>query len=376
MAGPTASAPQTLLQVVQTCDNFTVDHNDPAAEPLVPWRLAADLSSPAIGLLRPAIVAQLREENTRASDSPSWEFAEHAGRLCVGFAPHLKTSLARTRVMKELCERWRDEGRWADVIGPRKWRDEMYPVFRNPFGAHDAPTAEAQLAQLLDQDDAADDGGNYAFMMERAACALFGVVTYGVHMSVYEADEDAPRSCRMWVPMRARTKQTWPGYFDNSVAGGIPSGLGIFESLVKESMEEASLEEDIVREHARPVGTISYFYRHVCATLVITAGADGLCILGLLRDGFNRRYVFDLRTPPGADKSRFIPKPLDDEVESFELLPLEEIVQRIRHGLFKANTALVILDFMVRQGYLTPDDEPDYHDILTHMHTRFDYEIW
>jgi hypothetical protein len=53
----------------------------------------------------------------------------------------------------------------------------------------------------------------------------------------------------------------WPGYLDNSVAGGIPSGMAAFESLVKESMEEASIEEEIVRKHARAVGSISYFYK-------------------------------------------------------------------------------------------------------------------
>jgi len=50
---------------------------------------------------------------------------------------------------------------------------------------------------------------------------------------------------------------------DNTVAGGIPSGMGMFESLVKECMEEASIEEDVVRTHARAVGAISYFYKSV-----------------------------------------------------------------------------------------------------------------
>ena len=51
----------------------------------------------------------------------------------------------------------------------------------------------------------------------------------------------------------------WP--FDNSVAGGIPSGLGIFESVVKESSEEASIPEDIVQKYAKAAGVVSYFYR-------------------------------------------------------------------------------------------------------------------
>lgn len=51
---------------------------------------------------------------------------------------------------------------------------------------------------------------NYAFRMERAAAALFGVVTYGVHMTIYQesGDDAGRRSVKMWVPRRARTKQT------------------------------------------------------------------------------------------------------------------------------------------------------------------------
>lgn len=48
---------------------------------------------------------------------------------------------------------------------------------------------------------------------------------------------------------------------DNSVAGGIPEGMPPFEALVKESMEEASLAEDLVRKHARAVGALSYFFQ-------------------------------------------------------------------------------------------------------------------
>jgi hypothetical protein len=45
------------------------------------------------------------------------------------------------------------------------------------------------------------------------------------------------------------------------VAGGIPSGMPIFESLVKECMEEASIPDDIARKHIRGAGAISYFFR-------------------------------------------------------------------------------------------------------------------
>jgi hypothetical protein len=112
----------------------------------------------------------------------------------------------RTEVMKELCERWRDTEEFCEeVCGPRKWRGELYPVYKEPFGAHDHPS---QLAQLGGKEE---EEMNYAFEMERSACALFGVVTYGVHMSIYaeRIDKETERRCvSVWVPTRARTKQT------------------------------------------------------------------------------------------------------------------------------------------------------------------------
>jgi len=166
----------------------------------------------------------------------------------VSFASGISTPSVRTEAMKELCERWRDTGLFKDAIGPNKWRGELYPVYRNPFGVHDKIYGE----------EYPDDKGNYAFEMERSAAALFGIVTYGVHMTIYHDSDDG---MKIWVPTRARTKQTWGGYLDNSVAGGIPSGMPAFEAIVKESMEEASISEDIVRKHAKAVGAISYYTR-------------------------------------------------------------------------------------------------------------------
>lgn len=53
---------------------------------------------------------------------------------------------------------------------------------------------------------------NKAFTLERAACAIFGLPTYGVHMTAYEG---SGRDMKIWVPRRAETKATWPGKLDN-----------------------------------------------------------------------------------------------------------------------------------------------------------------
>jgi len=87
-------------------------------------------------------------------------------------------------------------------------------------------------------------------------------------------------------------------------------------------------------------------------------------------------YVYDLPIPTDADAAPFTPKPLDGEVESFELLPVDQVMAKMREGLFQPNCALVLLDFFIRHGYITPDSEPNYMEIMTRLHGRFDHDKW
>jgi hypothetical protein len=78
-------------------------------------------------------------------------------------------------------------------------------------------------------------------------------------------------------------------------------------------------------------------------------------------------------------------------------MPIDEVVSRMRAGEFKPNCALgascflrpkpvmvyllyisiqVLLDFLVRHGYLTPENEPRYLEITQRLHGRFDIERW
>ncbi|KAI0827439.1 NUDIX hydrolase domain-like protein [Trametes gibbosa] len=398
MPGPTPTAPQTLLQIVQSCDNFRLpassspssspssssssSEEGPEQERLLPWLLTPSPTSPVIGLLRPAVVAQLRAEiarstngngddHTSTSTSTSTSTTttttknnDPAWTACrgVSFARGIATPGARTRVMRELCERWRDAGLFAEEIGPRQWRGEMYAVYRRPFGVRDCPRrgldGDGDGDGDEEDEEEGEDGLNYAFRMERAASGLFGIVTCGVHMTVYEEDEEEGEEeeggrYKVWVPRRAGTKQTWPGYLDNSVAGGIEAGRGVFECVVKEAMEEASLPEDVVRRYARAVGSVSYFFRTP---------------RGWLQPEIE--YLYEMALPA---KSGVRPQPLDGEVESFELLPLREVVELMRAGLFKYNSAIVLIDFMVRKGIITADNEREYAEIVTGLHRPFDH---
>ncbi|KAK2460837.1 hypothetical protein APHAL10511_007307 [Amanita phalloides] len=343
--------PLSYLDLVNICDNVHIGGlpGAPAfdAEELIPLYLSNGPKSPVIGLLRPIIVEQLNLENERSRQNfveELWSISDKR----VSFSPWFDTPEKRTEAMKELCERWRDTGLFSNVCGPKKWRSELYPVYHDPFGARDYHSTGAHTKL------------NFAFEMERSACALFGMVTYGVHMSIYqEKVVGGERHLYLWVPTRARTKSTWPGYLDNTVAGGIPSGMSAFDALVKECMEEASIEAEVARKHVLAAGAISYFFRTSAGWLQPEV-----------------EFVYDLAIPDGVESTPFLPKPLDGEVEKFEFLDQDELITRLRAGLFKPNCALVIIDLLIRRGYITPDNEPDFLLIITRLHGRFDYERW
>jgi len=171
--------------------------------------------------------------------------------------------------------------------------------------------------------------------IDRAWVGYFGLPAYGVHLNGYV--RTANGDLLMWVARRARNKMTYPGLLDNMVAGGQPVGLSLRENMIKEATEEAGMPAALAAR-MRPVGQISY-------TMDM---AEGLKLDTLT--------LFDLELPVD-----FVPANTDGEIEEFILLPLEEVARIVREGFeFKFNCALVVIDFLIRHGFLTPDDEPDY----------------
>jgi isopentenyldiphosphate isomerase len=175
------------------------------------------------------------------------------------------------------------------------------------------------------------------FVMERTLTAPLGCLTFGVHLNGYVRTQNG---IELWVAKRSQQKPTFPGKLDNMVGGGQPAGLGLFENLLKECFEEAGISETQASQSIA-TGTISY--RHT----------DGR---GLKRDIL---YCYDLELPDS-----FVPICQDGEVESFERLPIDEVLSMIETtDAFKYNCNLVIIDFAIRHGILTGDNTPDYAEL-------------
>ena len=145
---------------------------------------------------------------------------------------------------------------------------------------------------------------------------------------------------KMWVARRSLSKPTGPGKLDQMVAGGQPADIGLYDNMLKECGEEAGIPLDIAR-HVRAVGAIT----HALETDV----------------GFRPDVIFnfDLELPED-----FSPVNTDGEVDAFYLWPIKQVMEKVRDSdEFKFNCALVIIDFLVRHGYIAADD-PDYSDIV------------
>jgi isopentenyldiphosphate isomerase len=221
------------------------------------------------------------------------------GQRGITLNPALRSFETRSAAVAPVLEALRDRGMIP------AWRDELYPV-ATTFGA----------PPLL--------------QMERAAFPCLGLRAYGVHINGFVREGEY---VKMWIARRALDRPTYPGMLDNMVAGGLPIGISLRDNVVKECAEEAGIPEKLAMR-AVPTGAISY-----CKEVPE----------GLKPD---LQFVHDLELPPG-----FEPQPIDGEVEDFYLWPIEKVMDVVANTTeFKFNCALVIIDFLVRYGFLGPED--------------------
>lgn len=179
-------------------------HEKDAEEELVPFFVHEGDKKP-IGFLRPPIVQALLKDNetavTKLKMEPCWKVLSYTPRqeassfsssppassaetasssngqqeneeYIWGFA--INTWLneegkeGRTEHFDRLVRGWHQSGQFSEEL--KGWRGELYAVY--------GPELSPQ-----DKDFNPLPGANHVFDIERAACALFGFATFGVHMT-------------------------------------------------------------------------------------------------------------------------------------------------------------------------------------------------
>jgi 8-oxo-dGTP pyrophosphatase MutT (NUDIX family) len=145
-----------------------------------------------------------------------------------------------------------------------------------------------------------------------------------------------PEGIWVWLATRSAEKSLDPGKLDTLVAGGQPTRISAKENLLKEAAEEAGISARTA-ERAVSVGCVGYCQRQ--------------------GNQIHREtlFVYDLELPED-----FKPLNTDSEVAYFDLLPIGEVAEIVRSKKrFSLGCDLVMIDFLIRRGWLTPEDK-DY----------------
>ena len=120
--------------------------------------------------------------------------------------------------------------------------------------------------------------------------------------------------------------------------------MGVRETAIKEAGEEANVPEHLAVQ-MKQAGSVSFVHRDNRGVLPQT------------------EFVFDLELP-----ETFIPGNNDGEVESFKLVPVEEMRGLISSDQYKITSSAIALDWLIRHGIVTPETDQDYPAIVENIH--------
>lgn len=156
-------------------------------------------------------------------------------------------------------------------------------------------------------------------VLERSAFRPLGLTSQAIHLNAYTPDG------RFWIGRRAAHKPSEPNCLDTLVAGGMQQGESAWETLRRESAEEAGIEPTLLN-HATFAGT-------------------GLCQCAV-RDGVHREtvFIFDLCVPEDWQ-----PNNQDGEVSAFYLYTPAQLIEAVLGSAFGKDAGLITLDCLYRR---------------------------
>lgn len=116
------------------------------------------------------------------------------------------------------------------------------------------------------------------------------------------------------------------------------------QTMMREAMEEASIPEHLSQK-VQPV---------TCCSMMMDVPNRGLVL--------DTEFIYDLQV-----ETSFQPLPLDGEVHGFYLMNLDEVKQRCLLSEFTPEATLVVIDFLVRHGALSAENERDYLGVVQQL---------
>lgn len=178
------------------------------------------------------------------------------------------------------------------------WRDELLDIWVNP------ETQDVRLGAI-----------------ERGAMRPLGLATRAVHLNAWSSRGD------IWVARRSLTKKTDPGLWDTLVGGLVgykePDDL----ALIRESAEEAGLQEHHIASRT-PMHTIHWMRRRI-------------------PEGYQNEQVITCECVLPDDVT-----PINQDGESMEIrcLSPEVVVDMIRSDLFTIEASIVLVEDLLRRS--------------------------
>lgn len=159
-------------------------------------------------------------------------------------------------------------------------------------------------------------------VIERAAVRPLGITTFAVHLIA------ACAAGRVWVQQRARDKATDPGLWDTTMGGQVGAGESVADALARETWEEAGLAVSQLQD-LRKVERIE-FRRPVT-------------------EGYLVEYI-DVFEATLEDTLN--PVNQDGEVQAFECLAPEALVERLLGEKFTLEAAVILAAWLRRRRLL------------------------
>ncbi|KJZ77278.1 hypothetical protein HIM_03599 [Hirsutella minnesotensis 3608] len=170
----------------------------------------------------------------------------------------------------------------------------------------------------------------------------------------FSIDHERRRVCLEAPPagmtLSAHANAAFQQAIDAAIARDLfPTVNGMHSEHFLVAVEEASLPEALVAARVRSAGAV---------TLANRNAKTGLFHSEIL-------YVYDMELPPDVT-----PLPGDDEVEEFVLMGCAELRDCMARGEFKPNVCPVMIDFLIRHGEITPEQERDYVDVCARLRRK------